>query len=635
MRLCTCPDEQIHPPESVRVSARKGRNLRPNELKHTPKQTTLSAQERAGIRLGCPLRLRREEIGEMKEKITNPRFLYWLTVGLLMLPNLALCLTEDLPLLGIPANILLPLGFYMWWMTFSARPGKMIWASFPLVFFAAFQLVLLYLYGQGIISVDMFLNVVTSNSGEITELLGNLIPAVAGVFVLYLPLLVLGALSIASRPATVNPLRRLRLPACVLMLWGALFTGMAMRVHRHFRLLDNLYPVNVCYNLGLAVERSWVSAHYRQTSAGFSFNARPTHPADSAEVYVMVIGETARAQNFGIYGYGRNTTPGLSQMPGVVSFGKAVTQSNTTHKSVPMLLSAATADCYSRLYREKGILAAFREAGFRTAFFSNQLPNHSFIDFLGAQADTCVFVKEMVKGSPAYDADLLPMVSRLLEEGSRKVFVVLHTYGSHFDYRERYPRTAAHFLPDDKAEARYENRKCLLNAYDNTIRYTDSLLTSLCRMMERHGGLCAMLYTSDHGENIFDDERRLFLHASPSASEYELRVPLVIWQSEAHRRQFPDITQALRSNDCEQVQTSVSAFHTMLMLGGISTPVCDSTASVADFFYIPQQLYYLNDHNRPVKMPDWLEDALGIGKTGLPLPGSTTPCFTPTSRPQM
>lgn len=186
--------------------------------------------------MGCPPRLRREEIGEMKERITNPRFLYWLTVGLLMLPNVALCLTEDLPLLGIPANILLPLGFYMWWMTLSARPGKMIWVSFPLVFFAAFQLVLLYLYGQGIISVDMFLNVVTSNSGEITELLGNLIPAVAGVFVLYLPLLVLGALSIASRPATVNPLRRLRLPACVLMLWGALFTGMAMRVHRHFRL---------------------------------------------------------------------------------------------------------------------------------------------------------------------------------------------------------------------------------------------------------------------------------------------------------------------------------------------------------------------------------------------------------------
>ena len=70
-------------------------------------------------------------------------------------------------------------------------------------------------------------------------------------------------------------------------------------------------------------------------------------------------------------------------MEGVVTFTDVLTQSNTTHKSVPMLLSAASAEDYDCLYRQKGIITAFKEAGFHTAFFSNQLPNHSFIVFFG------------------------------------------------------------------------------------------------------------------------------------------------------------------------------------------------------------------------------------------------------------
>ena len=105
------------------------------------------------------------------------------------------------------------------------------------------------------------------------------------------------------------------------------------------------------------------------------------------QVYVLVIGDTARACNFGLYGYERKTTPLLDKMEGLVTFTDVLTQSNTTHKSGPMLLSAASAEYYDCLYRQKGIITAFKEAGFHTAFFSNQLPNHSFIDFLGMEAD--------------------------------------------------------------------------------------------------------------------------------------------------------------------------------------------------------------------------------------------------------
>ena len=70
---------------------------------------------------------------------------------------------------------------------------------FPLIFLAAFQMVLLYLFGQGIISVDMFLNVVTSNPGEMAELLDRLLPAVVGVLAIYIPLLIIAAIAIRRK----------------------------------------------------------------------------------------------------------------------------------------------------------------------------------------------------------------------------------------------------------------------------------------------------------------------------------------------------------------------------------------------------------------------------------------------------
>lgn len=82
----------------------------------------------------------------------------------------------------------------------------------------------------------------------------------------------------------------------------------------------------------------------------------------------MVVGETSRALNWQLYGYERETNPLLVQQSGLVAFPKVLTESNTTHKSVPMLLSDVTACSYDSIYHRKGIITAFKEAGFRTAF---------------------------------------------------------------------------------------------------------------------------------------------------------------------------------------------------------------------------------------------------------------------------
>ena len=562
-------------------------------------------------------------------KVSSGQFLYAYAVVALLLPNIALCYTECLTLWACGVNVLLPLSLYMLFFSAAKRPGKMIWWAFIFVFFAAFQLVLLYLFGTGVIAVDMFLNLVTTNPGEAMELLDNLAPAVVGVFVVYLPLLILGGVNIRrDSPLSVSFQQRVRHWAMQIGAIGLFCLLASYLVVDGYRMRNQLYPVNVCYNLYLAFERNAASENYREASRDFKFDARSEHSATAPEVYVMVVGETARAHNFSLYGYPRNTNPLLSKTPGIKAFPNVTTQSNTTHKSVPMLLSAASAEDFERLFHEKGILAAFKEAGFHTVFISNQLPNHSFIDFLGEQADEHYFLKkeESAQGSH-YDEDLLQKLDEILPKADasssahyhyryRKLFVVLHSYGSHFNYQERYPRSFAYFKPDSRSEAKPENRRDLLNAYDNTIRYTDYILHGIIERLQKWEGVqtktdgvydqptSAMLYTSDHGENIFDDDRHLFLHAAPKASDYELHVPFIIWTSEGFSKQYPDILKALGENRTKQVQSSLSAFHTMLGIGGIQTRYRKDEYSVASGKYHPQKLLYLDDHDEAIPQED-------------------------------
>lgn len=560
-------------------------------------------------------------------KVSSGQFLYVYAVVALLLPNIALCYTECLTPWACGVNVLLPLSLYMLFFSMAKRPGKMIWWAFIFVFFAAFQLVLLYLFGTGVIAVDMFLNLVTTNPGEAMELLDNLAPAVVGVFVVYLPLLILGGVNIRrDSRLSVSFQQRVRHWAMQIGAIGLFCLLASYLVVDDYRMRNQLYPVNICYNLYLAFERNAASENYKEASRNFKFEAKSERSLDVPEVYVMVVGETARAHNFSLYGYPRDTNPLLSKTQGIKAFPNVTTQSNTTHKSVPMLLSAASAEDFERLFHEKGILAAFKEAGFHTVFISNQLPNHSFIDFLGEQADEHYFLKkeDALQGNH-YDEDLLQKLDEILPLADasssahyryRKLFVVLHTYGSHFNYQERYPRSFAYFKPDSRSEAKSENRRDLLNAYDNTIRYTDYILHGIIERLQKWEGIqtktdgvygqpiSAMLYTSDHGENIFDDDRHLFLHAAPKASDYELHVPFIIWTSEGFSKQYPDILKALGENRSKQVQSSLSAFHTMLGIGGIQTHYRQDEYSVASEKYHSVKLLYLDDHDEAIPQED-------------------------------
>lgn len=559
----------------------------------------------------------------IKEHYVKQKTIFFLFIGVLLIPNLFLFFTEPASLLARFCNIIIPLSIYWLLLSSSPKPGKIIWLLFPLLFLGAFQLVLLYLFEESIIAVDMFLNLSTTNSSEALELLGNLWPAIIGVLVLYVPTLFIGILSIMKKEKLSSVfLYHQRKFALYILGIGLIFIGITYFTDKSFRIKNDIYPANVGYNIALALQRNAFTRNYEKSSEGFLFYSLPEHiNHKKKEIYVMVIGETSRAANWQLYGYNRNTNPKLSTVENLIHFSDVLTQSNTTHKSVPMLLSNASALHYDCIYQEKSIITAFKEAGFHTAFFSNQRPNHSFIDFFGKEADRHIFIKELVD-DPDYnpsDNILLELLENEIRKGYQKLFIVLHTYGSHFNYQERYPLSAAYFLPDNISGAQIDNRQQMINAYDNTIRYTDNFLYQIIILLNQDDTHSAMIYASDHGEDIFDDKRKLFLHASPVPSYYQLHIPLILWMSNSYKESFPICYETANKNKDKAI-SSRNVFHTILSLGGIHTPYRNDSLSIVSPLFVETKRYYLNDHNQPKPFDDIglkKEDFMMFKKAGI------------------
>lgn len=546
----------------------------------------------------------RDSIKEILNRVRIDDILIILTPLVLVVPNIALSISEPyMTVTGRVLNVLLPLSFYLLMLTVTRKVAVATLLALPFMIFAGFQIVLLYLYGPGIIAVDMFLNVATTSFSEVTELLGNLGRAIVTVCLLYLPALILAIISLVRNRRSDSILQpKLRRPAVVATVTLALAAGVYAAASEEYYPDRDLFPVNVSYNLVSAVGRQAQYRDYHRTSSDFKYNATSSSEPDIREVYILVIGETGRADNWSLNGYARNTNPRLSRRDDVVSFDHAMTQSNTTHKSVPMLMTSVTAENFDSIPYRKSIISAFKEAGYHTAYFSNQPPNHSYNQFFGEEADHCAFVP--AAGSRRqYDTVLVDSVRKELRDSKTpKIFIVLHTYGSHYLYTDRYPEEESVFRPDSPCDATPSNRERLINAYDNTIVFTDRVLNELIGELESQHCRAALLYASDHGEDIYDDERERFLHASPTPTYNQLHVAMIAWVSPTLAADSPRMYDALRQHRHTPVSPSVSMFDTMLHLANIETPYRDERRSVASARYERPETLYLTDRNTAVPL---------------------------------
>ncbi len=300
----------------------------------------------------------------------------------------------------------------------------------------------------------------------------------------------------------------------------------------------------------------------------FTFGAQRAAPV-GRETYVMVVGETARADRWSITGYERDTSPRLREVENLVAFSDVITPWPVTQRSVPIMLSRATVEDFDRVTTERSILSAYHETGFETYWLTTQ-PFDRFAGYIYLLAGDADFTKYH---SRAYDRRMLEEVYSIVESDSEKLFIVIHTMGSHIEYTNRYPAQFERF----PVTGPLSDKERLDNEFDNTIAYTDSFLADLIARLRERGGISALLYCSDHGENLMDDDRNLLGHNYSNV--HDLRVPLFFWYSDAYARQYPEKIENVLRNRTAPLTTE-NVFHSLADLGDIEFPGLDRELSV-------------------------------------------------------
>jgi lipid A ethanolaminephosphotransferase len=254
-------------------------------------------------------------------------------------------------------------------------------------------------------------------------------------------------------------------------------------------------------------------------------------------VVVLVVGETARAANWGLSGYARPTTPELATLP-VINFTGVTSCGTDTETSLPCMFSAVGRRQYDerRIHRSENLLHVAARAGVQVHWRDNQSGCKGVCD--GFAQDTVAAVAPgLCADGHCLDEGLLRDLPALLRGPDSRAapvrLVVLHQIGNHGPaYYRRVPESFRHFLPScDSDDLRQCSIESIVNAYDNALRYTDHVLATLIHRLQAEEVDAAVLYVSDHGESL--GEHGLFLHGVPYAiaPAVQRQVPMVMWVS--------------------------------------------------------------------------------------------------------
>lgn len=345
------------------------------------------------------------------------------------------------------------------------------------------------------------------------------------------------------------------------------------------------YPIGVPLRLRKFFAERQIMRDLEAKLASFHFGAAQQPSRQAREVYVLVIGETGRPDRWELNGYARPTNPELRGEPDVVSFRNMTTPWAWTSMSVPAILTRKPAGDGRFFFPEKSLIAAFREAGFRTYWLSTQSPlgeHDSSIALHAHEADVVRFLNPAdYKASGLHDGVLLSAMSDVLARNEPKQLIVLHTLGGHFNYADRYPREFERFTPamGSGIAVNFSRKDKLVmnNAYDNSVLYTDHVLAGAIKQLQQADLMASLLYVADHGEVLYDGDCSENGHGYNTV--FDFRTASIWWASPKYKEAFPDFLNAARSRRDAPLAT-YNVFYSMLDLAGIRIPDFDSSKSL-------------------------------------------------------
>ncbi len=528
----------------------------------------------------------------------------WRPGTLVLLLSLWLALAGNLPLwraLSVlpetagSRGLLFSLGFAVWitaalmaLLSLLAWPRLVKPLAFVLLLTAAASTYFMLQYSV-VIDATMMANVFNTDAREVRDLLSWQL-LLSFVLLAALPLWWLSRRRIVGRTFGAQAWRNgLAAVVSLAVLSGitlALFQDLAslMRNHKEVRYLIN--PLNVIYASGKLIGDQIPRAQRPLQPIGLDAALGASYAGQQrTPLVVLVVGETARAANFSLGGYARPTNPELGQLQaaGGLTYFSAVRSCGTnTQASVPCMLSHLGKRDFEASHQPyENLLDVLQHAGLAVLWLDNQsgcksqcerVPHETMqsLKVPGLCADGECFDEIMLQGLDQRIAALDPA------RRARGVVVVMHQMGSHGPaYYRRSPAAYKKFMPECASNILQDcTREQLLNAFDNSIVYTDHVLASTARWLERkavdENVDSAMIYVSDHGESL--GENNLYLHGMPYAlaPDFQTHVPMLTWLSAAMQKRGGIRVSCLEQHAAEPL-THDNLFHSLLGLLDVRT----------------------------------------------------------------
>ena len=248
------------------------------------------------------------------------------------------------------------------------------------------------------------------------------------------------------------------------------------------------------------------------------------------EVLVFVIGESTVRGHMSLYGYTRETNPRLSSIKNdLYLFKNVISTDILTVKSIPKIITTLDSENTNKdLFH---MVEFFNAANFETYWLSNQRPiswHNNAISKIAVNTDWFKFYNHIIdRHSNQHDGILLPDFKTILNKPGKKV-IFLHLLGTHFSYHRRYPKAFRKFY---KKEGEQDEKKEIINHYDNAVLYNDFIVFSFIDALKKNKAKSALIYLSDHGENVYDNDTDFFGRTETNLKKNMFEIPFILWTS--------------------------------------------------------------------------------------------------------
>lgn len=399
---------------------------------------------------------------------------------------------------------------------------------------------LMYQFGV-FIDADMIRNTFETHPGEVKDLIT--LRSVLWLTALgIVPAVMLARIKIVFKPFWKETLGRLKrcglLLLCLLIFLPFVYKEYASFGRNNNQVRRLVSPLNYIY----ATVRYFQIEHQKKrpfTKLDEAAEHVP-YPDEEKTVFILVLGETARAMNFSLNGYARETNPKLKTQD-IVNFPHVESAGTATAFSVPSIFSFTQRGDFSPTdakYTEN-LLDLLQQTGYEILWKENdngckgvcqRVPN----------VEMDLKDQRFCDGTYCRDEILLDGLEEYLANiKGENAFIVLHTIGSHGPtYYRRYPPEFKKFTPTcDTEEIQTCTQEQIINTYDNTILYTDHIVSSVIDILKKFPHYeSGLLYVSDHGESL--GENGVYLHGLPYsiAPKEQTSVPMVLWMSEVMKK---------------------------------------------------------------------------------------------------